>query len=78
MHRKLDEGADIQEEEKKLQDILKKIDDQRVKDRKSELELLFKEQELREKAAFNKVLRETDARILQEERERFDRLRLPL
>ena len=55
MHRKLDEGADIQEEEKKLQDILKKIDDQRVEDRKAELELLFKEQELREKTAFNKV-----------------------
>ena len=75
MHRKLDEGADIQEEEKKLQDILKNIDNERIEDRKAELELLFKEQELREKAAFNKVLRETDDRILMEERERFDRLR---
>jgi hypothetical protein len=75
IRRKSAEGASIQEEEKRLQEILSNIEKERATDRKEELDLLFKEQELREKSAFNKILRETDEKIVAEERERFERIR---
>jgi hypothetical protein len=75
LKRKSGEGAEIAEEEKRLQTILSQIEEQRAADRKQELDLLFKEQELREKSEFNKVLQETDRTIVEEERVRFDRIR---
>lgn len=63
------------EEEKRLHDYLRKLDEERGLDRRLQLELAFKEQEAKERSAFQKVLHETEEQVLTEERRRYSELR---
>ena len=63
------------EEEKSMQKILLSLDDQRRSDRKMEMELLFREQELKERAAYVRSLREAEEKAIADEREKFNTIR---
>jgi len=66
------------DEERKLQEMLYKIEEERKVQQEMQKELEFKENELKEKAAFQRVLRETEEQIIKEEREKFENFRYEL
>ncbi|CAG9333318.1 unnamed protein product [Blepharisma stoltei] len=66
------------EEEKQLQEMLLKIEEERRMQRQLQQDLEFKEKEIKERAAFQKALRGNEERALQDQRESFNQLRLQL
>eukprot|EP00743_Colponemidia_sp_Colp-15_P009153 GILK01009987.1.p1 GENE.GILK01009987.1~~GILK01009987.1.p1 ORF type:complete len:1224 (+),score=348.36 GILK01009987.1:392-3673(+) len=70
-----EEAKQIVEEERQLQTLLLTIEDDRRKQRELEQELMQKEAELQEKAAFQRVLLESQDAVIAEERQKFALLR---
>lgn len=68
----------IKGEERELQNALLAIEEERRRDRELELRLLMKEQEVREKSAFQRAVRESDAAVVDRERRRFETVRQDL
>jgi hypothetical protein len=60
--------AKVTEEERLYQAELHRIDKDRQRRRQMQLELTFKDDELREKTAFQHVLKETEANVMREQR----------
>ena len=75
LRRRRAEEAAARDEEAQMQGVLLGIEEQRRKDRQMELELLFREQELRERTAFQRAARKAEERVVNEERSRFNELR---
>merc|ERR1711871_209531 len=69
------EVAKTKEEEAEMQKVLMTMEEQRSKDRAMELELLFKEQEVKERTAFQRALRAAETRVIEEERNKFNAMR---
>ena len=65
-------------EERQVQEMLLRIDEERRVKVQLEREMRMKEDELREKTEFQQVLRETEDRVLREERARFEEQRAEL
>jgi hypothetical protein len=72
------ETEEILEEEKKVQRVVLGIDQQRSADRRMELEMLLREQELQERSAFQQAARATANNVVVEERARFQQIRAEL
>ena len=62
-------------EEKETQVLLMGLEEDRKRDRRLEIDLLLQEQQTKERLAFQRVLKEAEARIIEEEHSKFGELR---
>lgn len=62
-------------EEKELQEMLLRMEEERSKERLDELRLSFRDEEQKRRAAFQQSLQDAEQRVLDDERRRFDLVR---
>ena len=61
-----------------MQEILLRIEEERRLQRQMQQDLKFKEEELNEKTAFQRVLREAEDQVINDERQKFESFRSAL